>query len=63
MGGADTSPRVHEASVEDIDQADTLTLEDFETDFSRVEIPEHDGSLTPQELQTAVTDFLDTLER
>ena len=61
--GADTSPRVHEASVEDVDRADTLTLEDFETDFSRVEIPERDGPLTPQELQTAVTNFLDTLER
>jgi type IV secretion system protein VirD4 len=61
--GADTSLRVHEASVEDIDRADTLTLEDFETDFSRVAIPEHDGPLTPPELQTAVTDFLDTLER
>jgi type IV secretion system protein VirD4 len=62
-GKTDVSPRLHEASVEDIDRADTLTLEDFETDFSRVEIPEHEGSLTPEELQTAVDDFLDTLER
>ena len=61
--GTNTAIRVHEASVEDVDRADTLTLEDFETDFSRVEIPEHEGSLTPQELQTAVTNFLDTLER
>jgi type IV secretion system protein VirD4 len=59
----DTSPRVHEATVEDIDRADTLALEDFETDFSRVAIPEHEGPLTPEELQTAVTNFLDTLER
>lgn len=62
-GGADSLPRVHEATVEDIDHADTLTLEDFETDFSRVEIPEHDGGLTPQELDTAVANFMDTLER
>jgi type IV secretion system protein VirD4 len=62
-GSVDTSPRVHEATVEDIDRADTLTLEDFETDFSRVAIPEHEGPLTPEELQTAVTNFLDTLER
>jgi type IV secretion system protein VirD4 len=61
--GTDTSPRVHEATVDDVDHADTLTLEDFETDFSHVEIPEHEGQLTPQELDTAVTNFLDTLER
>ena len=61
--GADMALRVHEASVDDVDRADTLTLEDYETDFSRVEIPEHDGPLTPQELDTAVTNFLDTLER
>jgi type IV secretion system protein VirD4 len=60
-GGADNSPRLHEASVEDVDRADTLTLEDFETDFSRVDIPE-EGPLTTEQLQTAVTTFLDTLE-
>jgi hypothetical protein len=60
-GDEGTSPRVHEASVEDVDRADTLTLEDFETDFSRVDIPE-DSPLTTEQLQTAVTNFLDTLE-
>jgi hypothetical protein len=59
---ADTAPGVHEASVEDIDRAEFLTLEDFETDFSRVDIPEHEGPLTAEEMQTAVTSFLDTLE-
>lgn len=62
-GSADSAPRVHEASIEDIDRADTLTLEDFETDFSRVQIPEHEGPLTPAELESAVTNFIDTLER
>ena len=61
-GGAGTSLRVHEASVEDVDRADTLTLQDFETDFSRVDIPEAEGPLTTEQLQTAVTNFLDTLE-
>ena len=61
-GSADTSLRVHEASVEDVDRADTLTLQDFETDFSRVDIPEAEGPLTTEQLQTAVTNFLDTLE-
>ena len=60
---ASPSARLHEASVEDVDRADTLTLEDFETDFSRVELPEEEGALTPEQLQTAVTNFLDTLER
>jgi type IV secretion system protein VirD4 len=60
--GADTVPSVHEAGVEDIDRAESLTLEDFETDFSRVDIPEHEGPLTAEQLQTAVTSFLDTLE-
>jgi len=58
-----TELRVHEASVDDVDRADTLTLEDYETDFSSVEIPEHDGPLTPPELDAAVTNFMDTLER
>ena len=61
-GGMDTAPRVHEATVEDVDRADTLTLEDFETDFSRVDIPEQEDPLTPEQLQTAVTNFIDTLE-
>lgn len=61
-GGVDTSLRVHEASVEDVDRAETLTLEDFETDFSRLEIPEQEGLLTAQQMQTAVADFIDTLK-
>jgi type IV secretion system protein VirD4 len=59
---ADAAPGIHEAGVEDIDRVDSLTLEDFETDFSRVDIPEHDGPLTGEEMQTAVTSFLDTLK-
>lgn len=61
-GSADTTVRVHEATVEDVDRADTLTLEDFETDFSRVDIPEQEDPLTPEQLKTAVTNFIDTLE-
>jgi type IV secretion system protein VirD4 len=62
-GGAATSVRFHEAVVEDLEQIDTLMPEDFETDFSKVQIPEHDGEVSVEEMQTAVTDFLDTLKR
>jgi type IV secretion system protein VirD4 len=43
-------------------QLETLTLNDFEADFSRVEVPTHDGPWTEQETQTAVHSFLDTLQ-
>jgi type IV secretion system protein VirD4 len=58
---ADTAPRA-EASVESVNPTDGLMLEDFETDFSQVKIPDHDGPLTREEMQTAVASFLDTLE-
>jgi type IV secretion system protein VirD4 len=59
--GAGSAPRP-EARVEAEDPIEALTLDDFEADFSRVEIPEHDGPLTKEEMQTAVASFLETLE-
>jgi type IV secretion system protein VirD4 len=52
-----------EATVEDIDRLESLTLEDFAVDFSSVVIPEKaDGErLSSGELQSAVESFLDTL--
>jgi type IV secretion system protein VirD4 len=52
-----------EATVEDIDRLDSLTLDDFATDFDRVKIPEKPPGerLTSEELQGAVESFLDTL--
>lgn len=52
-----------EATVEDIDRLDTLTLEDFATDFDQVKIPEKpDGErLTSEELHAAAQSFLETL--
>jgi hypothetical protein len=57
------APVVREATVEDIDRLESLTLEDFDVDFDRVTIPEKpDGErLTSQELHSAVESFLDTL--
>jgi type IV secretion system protein VirD4 len=59
----DIAPVAREATVEDIDRLDSLTLEDFDVDFDRVKVPEKpEGErLTSQELNAAVESFLDTL--
>ena len=56
-------PVIREATVEDIERLDSIKLEDFAGDFSRVEIPEKaEGErLTSGELHTAVESFLDSL--
>jgi type IV secretion system protein VirD4 len=46
----------------DAEELESLTLEDFEVDFSRVELPTHDGPWNEQEIQTAVHSFVDTLQ-
>jgi hypothetical protein len=54
----------HSATEEaDPESLDGLALEDFAADFSRVELPTHDGPWNDQEMQTAVHTFLGTLER
>jgi type IV secretion system protein VirD4 len=60
----ETTPRTREATVEDIDRLQSLTLEDFAADFDKVKVPKKaDGEcLTSQELHTAVDDFLQTLQ-
>ena len=68
---ADARPRevkvapvaTREATAADIDHLDSLTLEDFAADFDQVKIPQKsDGErLTPEELNTAVESFLDSL--
>jgi type IV secretion system protein VirD4 len=59
--GAATAPRVHEATVEDVDRADQLTEEDFEADFSHVPIPDREGRMTDPEMMTAVSVFVDSV--
>lgn len=56
-------PAMREATAEDLQQVDSLTPDDFNIDFSRVEIPEHEGPMTETEMDRAVQSFLDTLER
>jgi type IV secretion system protein VirD4 len=55
--------QLHEATPEDLEREASLTLEDFETDFSQVPIPEHAGPVTDGELDRAVEAFLETLQR
>jgi type IV secretion system protein VirD4 len=51
---------VRDATVADVERLESLTLEDFAADFSKVAIPE--GSpLTDQEMSAAVTSFLASL--
>jgi len=57
------APVMRDATVEDIDRLESITLDDFAVDFDRVTIPQKpDGErLTSHELQSAVESFLDTL--
>jgi len=59
----EVAPKVREATVEDIDRIDSLTLEDFDVDFARVQIPEKppDERLSSEELHSAVDSFLNSL--
>jgi type IV secretion system protein VirD4 len=54
-------PATREGTAADIERLETLTLEDFAADFSQVVIPES-GTLTDQQMHTAVDSFLATLQ-
>lgn len=55
--------QLHEATPEDLEREASLTLEDFETDFSQVPMPDHEGPVSDGELERAVEGFLETLKR
>jgi hypothetical protein len=54
---------IREGTVEDIERIESLTLEDFATDFSKVPIPDKEGPLPDGEIQIAANAFLKALER
>ncbi len=65
---AATQPRkedvvIREGTVEDIERIESLTLEDFATDFSKVRIPDKEGPLSDGEMKVAVDTFLSSIER
>jgi type IV secretion system protein VirD4 len=59
----DPPPPSRAATLADLDRMESLTLEDFAADFSRVQVPEKPPGerLISQELQAAVDSFLETL--
>ena len=58
-------PLSREATMEDIDRLDSLTLEDFAAPLGEIEVPQKaDGErLTAEEMNAAVEQFLQTLQR
>ena len=54
---------IREGTVADIERIESLTLEDFAADFSKVQIPDKDGPLSDGEMKVAVDTFLSSLER
>src|SRR5580700_1924570 len=53
---------VREATIQDVERIESLTLQDFDTDFSKVQIPDKEGPLSEGEMKTAVESFLSSLE-
>lgn len=54
---------IHDTSNSpEAESLESLALNDFAADFSRVELPTHDGPWSEQEIQTSVHSFLDTLQ-
>jgi type IV secretion system protein VirD4 len=60
---APPKPRTRKPTMEDLERIDSLTLEDFAVDWSRVEIPQKpEGErMTSEELHRAVESFLETV--
>ena len=58
-------PVVREATMEDIDRLESLTLEDFAAPLGEIELPaKAEGErLTAEEMNAAVEQFLQTLQR
>ena len=58
------NPRSRESNPKDIERIDSLTLEDFDLDLSRIEIPQKaEGErLTDHEMHAAVESFLSSLK-
>ncbi|MDQ2655179.1 MAG: type IV secretory system conjugative DNA transfer family protein [Chloroflexota bacterium] len=63
-GNSDAGPATRVATQADLDRIETLTLEDFAVDFSKVEIPvtEPGQRLSAQEMDGVVDSFLASLQ-
>jgi len=54
---------IREGTVQDIDRLETLTLDDYAADFSKVELPQHERKMSDAEAKIAVDSFMDTIKR
>jgi type IV secretion system protein VirD4 len=54
--------RVREATVDDLQHLETLTLEDIDADFNGIEVPQG-RSLSPSEIEATAHAFLAVLEQ
>ena len=54
---------IRDGTVADIQRLESLTLDDFATDFSKVELPQHDGKMSDAEARVAVDSFLHSIDR
>src|SRR5882762_5430958 len=54
---------IRDATVEDVERIESLTLEDFAADFSKVQVPDHDGPISDGEMTGLVDTCLSSLER
>jgi type IV secretion system protein VirD4 len=54
---------LRDATVEDIERIESLTLEDFAIDLSKIRIPDKDGPLSDAEMKVAVETYMSSLER
>jgi type IV secretion system protein VirD4 len=52
---------IREATIADIERLESITLDDFATDFSRFRVPERQGRLSEAEVAALARDFVDTL--
>ena len=46
---------IRDATLEDVERIESLTLEDFATDFSKVTIPDREGPASEPEMRAAAT--------
>jgi type IV secretion system protein VirD4 len=53
---------IREATVKDIERIESLTLDDFATDFSKMQFPDKEGPLTEPEIHMVADSFLATLK-
>jgi type IV secretion system protein VirD4 len=57
------APGLRAATAEDLERLDSLELGDFDIDFARLKIPQHEGPMTDGEMTEAVQSFLDSVAR